>query len=159
VPRSSLLIQHQEYKTGHTPATFIPVNSRTCKQVETCIRAGKYCKPAQFSDVAHARCSRDLSMKNGESRLWNTYLIRAPAIAQAVSSRLPTAESRVRAKVRSCGICGGQSGTGVGLSEYFDFPCQFSFHRLLHTHHLSTEAGTIEQIMADVPSGLSLTPP
>jgi hypothetical protein len=39
-------------------------------------------------------------------------------------------------------------------------PCQFSFHRLLYTHHhLSSGAGTIDQFVADVPSGLSLTPP
>jgi hypothetical protein len=41
-----------------------------------------------------------------------------------------------------------------GFSEHFGYPCQFSFHRLLHTHHLSSGAGT-----ADVPSGLSPTPP
>jgi hypothetical protein len=34
------------------------------------------------------------------------------AIAQAVSRRLPTAAARVRAEVKSCWICGGQSGTG-----------------------------------------------
>jgi hypothetical protein len=45
------------------------------------------------------------------------------------------------------------------FSEYFGFPCQFSFHRLLHTHNLSSGAGTIGQILADVTSGLSLTPP
>jgi hypothetical protein len=45
------------------------------------------------------------------------------------------------------------------FSEYFGFPCQFSFHRLLHTHHLSSGAATIGQLVADVPSGLSLTPP
>jgi hypothetical protein len=33
------------------------------------------------------------------------------AIAQAVSRRLPTPAARVRAQVRWCGICGGQSGT------------------------------------------------
>jgi hypothetical protein len=44
------------------------------------------------------------------------------------------------------------------FSEYFGFPCQFSFHRLLHTH-LSSGAGTIGQLVADVPGGLSLTPP
>jgi hypothetical protein len=44
------------------------------------------------------------------------------------------------------------------FSEYFGFPCQFSFHRLLHTHHLTSGAGTIGQILADVPSGLSFTP-
>jgi hypothetical protein len=45
------------------------------------------------------------------------------------------------------------------LYEYFGYPCQFSFHRLLHTHHLPSGAGTIGQLVADVPSGLSLTPP
>jgi hypothetical protein len=48
---------------------------------------------------------------------------------------------------------------GQVFSEYFGFPCQSSFHRLLHTHHLSSGAGTTGQILADVPSGLSLTPP
>jgi hypothetical protein len=48
---------------------------------------------------------------------------------------------------------------GHVFSEYFGFSCQFSFDRLLHTYHLSSGAGTIDQLMADVPSGLSLTPP
>jgi hypothetical protein len=46
----------------------------------------------------------------------------------------------------------------VALSEYFRFPCQFSFHRMLHTH-LSSGAGTIGQLVTDEPSVLSLTPP
>jgi hypothetical protein len=44
---------------------------------------------------------------------------------------------------------------GQVLSEYFGFHCQFSFHRLLHTHHLSFGAGTIGLLVADVQSGLS----
>jgi hypothetical protein len=45
------------------------------------------------------------------------------------------------------------------FSEYFGFPCQSSFHQLLHDHHhLSSGAGTIGQTVAAVPSGLSLTP-
>jgi hypothetical protein len=49
---------------------------------------------------------------------------------------------------------------GQGYSDYFGFPCQFSFHRLLHIHHhLSSGAGTVGQLVVDVPSGLSLTPP
>jgi hypothetical protein len=48
---------------------------------------------------------------------------------------------------------------GQVFFEYLGFPCQFSFHQLLHTHHLSSGAGTIGQLVADVPSGLSLTPP
>jgi hypothetical protein len=55
-------------------------------------------------------------------------------IAQADSRRLPTAAAPIRAHVGSSGICGGQSGTGHIFSEYFGFPCQFSFHRLLHIH-------------------------
>jgi hypothetical protein len=38
-------------------------------------------------------------------------------LAQAVSSQLPTAVARVRARVWTCGICGGQSGTGHVFSE------------------------------------------
>jgi hypothetical protein len=68
---------------------------------------------------------------------------------------------RVRARVSSGGICGRQSGTGGGVfSEYFGFRSQLSLHRLLHTHHHpSPGAGTIGQIVAYVPSGLSLTAP
>jgi hypothetical protein len=31
------------------------------------------------------------------------------------------------------------------FSEYFGFPCQSTFHQLLHNHHLSSRAGTIGQ--------------
>jgi hypothetical protein len=44
------------------------------------------------------------------------------AIAQAVSHWLPTAASSVRALVRSCGICGGQSGTGAGFLRVLRSP-------------------------------------
>jgi hypothetical protein len=41
---------------------------------------------------------------------------------------------------------------GQVLSEYFGFPCKFSFHRLLDTRNLSSGAGTIGQLVDDVPS-------
>jgi hypothetical protein len=45
---------------------------------------------------------------------------------------------------------------GQVFSEYFGFPCQFTFHRLLHIrHHLSSRAGKIGQLVVDVPSGLN----
>jgi hypothetical protein len=45
------------------------------------------------------------------------------------------------------------------FSKYFGIPCQSSFHRLLHIHHVSSRAGTVGQLVADIPSGLDLTPP
>jgi hypothetical protein len=45
-----------------------------------------------------------------------------PCIAQGVSCRLPTAAARVRSQVRSCGICGRQSGIGAGFLRVLRFP-------------------------------------
>jgi hypothetical protein len=48
---------------------------------------------------------------------------------------------------------------GQVSSYYLGYSCQL-FHKLLHTHrHPSSGTGVIGQIMADTPSGLSLTPP
>jgi hypothetical protein len=49
-------------------------------------------------------------------------LITGRTVTQAVSRRLPTAAARVRAQVRSCGICGGQSGTGAGFLRVLRSP-------------------------------------
>jgi hypothetical protein len=44
------------------------------------------------------------------------------AIAQAVSRWLPTAAARVRARVWSSEICGGQSGAGADFLRVLRFP-------------------------------------
>jgi hypothetical protein len=44
------------------------------------------------------------------------------ATAQAVSRRFTTAAARVRAQVRSCAFCGGQSGTGASFIPVLRFP-------------------------------------
>jgi hypothetical protein len=49
-------------------------------------------------------------------------LMKRREVAQAVSSRLPTAAAWVGARIMSCGICGGQSGTGAGLLRVLRFP-------------------------------------
>jgi hypothetical protein len=56
-------------------------------------------------------------------------------IAQTISRWLPTAAAR-----------------------YIDFPCQSSFHQILH-HHNHPEQATIGQSVAAAPSGPSWTPP
>jgi hypothetical protein len=76
------------------------------------------------------------------------------AIAQAVSRRLPMAAAQARGQAGYAGFVVDKVTLQQVFSEYF------SLHRLLHTHrHLSSGAGTIGQLMEDVPSGLSLTPP
>jgi hypothetical protein len=40
------------------------------------------------------------------------------AIAQVVSGWLPNVVAQVRAQVRSCGICGGQSDSGAGFLSH-----------------------------------------
>jgi hypothetical protein len=43
-------------------------------------------------------------------------------------------------------------------SKYFRFHCQFSLRQMLYTHP-SSGTGTIGQLVAGIPNGLSLTPP
>jgi hypothetical protein len=59
-------------------------------------------------------------------------------MAQVVSRRPLTAEARVRSRVNSCGICGGQSGTGTGFSPSSSVsPVNVSFHRCSpNSYHL-----------------------
>jgi hypothetical protein len=44
------------------------------------------------------------------------------AIAQVVSRRLPNAAAWVRSQVKTCGICGGQTGTGACFLRVIRFP-------------------------------------
>jgi hypothetical protein len=53
---------------------------------------------------------------------WRVSLGIGRAIAQAVSRWFPTVAARVRARVWSSGICGGQRGAGAGLLRVLRFP-------------------------------------
>jgi hypothetical protein len=81
------------------------------------------------------------------------------AIAQAVSHWLPTVATRVRAQVSSCGICGAQSGTGAGFLRVLRFPLSIIIPPTA-PHSSAIGRGWYNRpVVADVPSGLSLTPP
>jgi hypothetical protein len=73
-------------------------------------------------------------------------------ITQYVSRWLPATMARFRGRVMSCVIWGGQSGAVAGFLRVL----RFSFSLISTT---SYGAGTIFQKVADVPSGLSSTPP
>jgi hypothetical protein len=74
-------------------------------------------------------------------------------MAQAVSRRPLTAEARVRARVDPCGIRGGQSGTGAGISPANIIPPLLHIHlspprevcdssdQAAHYHHLGPKLG------------------
>jgi hypothetical protein len=79
-------------------------------------------------------------------RFGGTYRL-GRAIAQAVSCWLPTAA--VRGSSPGSGHVGfvvDRVALGQVFSKYFGFPCQSSFHQLLHNHpHLSSGLCTIGQ--------------
>jgi hypothetical protein len=55
------------------------------------------------------------SQPHSSSLSFFCYCVNGSAVGQVVSRWLPTAAARVRARVCSNGICGGQSGAGAGF--------------------------------------------
>jgi hypothetical protein len=81
------------------------------------------------------------------------------AIAEAVSRWLPTSAARVRARVWSCGICGGQCGAGADVLRVLWFPLTV----FIPPSPLQSPSSIIWGLynrpeVAAVPSGLSPTP-
>jgi hypothetical protein len=77
-----------------------------------------------------------------------------------VNRRLPTSAAHVRARVRSCGIYGGESGTGADFLRVLRFPLPTFIPPIApQSASLSIMWGWCNKlIVATVPSGLSLTP-
>jgi hypothetical protein len=107
-----------------------------------------------FSPNQSGTCSRILYFLNVIYCHTKTEYSRLRRLVAGFPPRRPGFESRWS----HVGFVVDKVALGQVFSEYFGFSCQLSFHRLLHTHHLSSGAGTIVQLVADVPSGLSLTP-
>jgi hypothetical protein len=61
--------------------------------------------------------------------------MRGRAVAQAVSSWLPTAAARVRVRAEHVWFVVNKAALGQVFSEYFGFPCQSSFHQFLLHHN------------------------
>jgi hypothetical protein len=81
------------------------------------------------------------------------------AIAQTVSRWLPTAAARVRARVWSCGICGGQSGARAGFLRVLRFTLPIFVPPIAPKSPSSINRGLYNRPeVAAVPSGLSPIP-
>jgi hypothetical protein len=102
------------------------------------------------------KCSQTRLASRSTRKLHSDKGIDGRAIAQTVSRRLPNvAGGGFEPRSRHVGFVVDKVALGQVFLEYFGFPCQFSFQRLLRIHHhLSSGAGTIGQLVADVPSGL-----
>jgi hypothetical protein len=87
--------------------------------------------------------------------LWR--LMSVPELRRLVAG-FPPRRTGFDPKTDHARIVVNKAALGQVYSESFGFPCQFSVYQMLHTR-LSSAAGTICQLVADIPNGLSLTPP
>jgi hypothetical protein len=78
-------------------------------------------------------------------------------ITQAVSRWFPTAGAWVRARVKSCGICGGESGTEAGFQRVFRFPLPIFNQPFAPQSPSSIIWGWYNRPVEAAPSGLSRT--
>jgi hypothetical protein len=102
--------------------------------------------------------SRIISKTTSPSSMYALSNYMGRAIAQAVSRWIPIAAVRVRARVCSCGICGGQSGARAGCLPVLRFPLPIFIPRIAPQSPSSIIWGWYNRpVVAAVPSGLSLT--
>jgi hypothetical protein len=103
--------RHRKYNSSVACAIFATLMScLLCSNLVT-----------SFSQLCH-NILRGWSFTLESIQMFPTNLRVGRTIAQAVSRRLPTAAARVRAQLKSYGICGGQSGTEAGFLQVLWFP-------------------------------------
>jgi hypothetical protein len=93
------------------------------------------------------------------SNVTEVKFVQGRAVAQAVSRWIPTAAARVRARVWSCGICGGQNDAEAGFLRVLPFPLPIFIPPIAPQSPSSNIWGLYNRPeVAAVPSGLSPTP-
>ena len=96
---------------------------------------------SQLSKFQTSICRPKFGLRTFCLPFWIYHMPADRSTAQAVSRRPLTSEARVRSQFSLCGICGGQSGTGTGLSSSTSLLSVSIIPPSLHTHsNLSTNA-------------------
>jgi hypothetical protein len=79
-------------------------------------------------------------------------------VAQAVIRRLSIAAARVRTQDRSCGIYGGQSGTGAGfllvlgfITQIFSPPSASYLSTIRHWYNMPLKADVLRELSLTAP--------
>jgi hypothetical protein len=98
-----------------------------------------------------------LTSDDGKDTYTQTHTHSDLALPQEASRWLPTAAAQVQSHIKSCQVCSVESSAGAGFLRVLLFPIPIFIHRLLYIH-LSSRAGTVDQLVTDVPSRLNLTP-
>jgi hypothetical protein len=88
----------------------------------------------QFSDANSCSVRQQFPPLISLILLWDSHGSEGRVITHAVSGWLPTAEAQVRAGSCHVRLVADMMALGQVLSDYFGYPCQFSFSRLLHIH-------------------------
>jgi hypothetical protein len=112
------------------------------------------CESSLLSDAGntpHYTASNELMIPINElERMWKEEVVDLLEVLAAPQLRLsvagfPPRQRRLGFEPRSCHMefVVDKVAPEQVCPEYFGFPSQFSHHRLLHTHHLSSGAGTI----------------
>jgi hypothetical protein len=120
-------------------------------------RKGRVCNVDYFPAVLSVTTNSNGFCRHNKDGALN--FIQCRTITQAVNRGFPPQLPVFEPRSSHMGFVVDKTALGEIFSEYFGFRYQFSFHRLLHIHHyLLSGAGTIGQLVADVPNGLSVTP-
>jgi hypothetical protein len=104
---------------------------------QTRLEPGKYVLPLTiYYDTKNAMAELEVIVRS--FGLYSLICIKYkddPDMAQEVRCRPLTLETLLRAWGSPCGICGEQSGTGMGFSpNLFGLPCSYHSTVVLHTH-------------------------
>jgi hypothetical protein len=132
--------------TGISEKLYNPEDGGSTDSTSMKIKAERYSETSlSFYQTTRHRSSEDTFSHCLSFKLLFLMCKEGRAIAQAVSRWLLTVAARVRAQVRPCGICGGQSGIVADFLRVLRFPLPIFIPPIAPQSPSPSGAGTIGQ--------------